>query len=80
MESINCFCPKRYKFLNCSLLLDSILGPPEKLHARVIVEVDTPSASDALALVDLYTSVGTVRLHAPSDMEVCVLVYHYSLT
>ena len=57
-------------FQNYWIPLGSISGPPEKLRARVVVEVDTPSASDALALVDLHASVGTIRLHVPSDMEV----------
>ena len=41
----------------------------------MVVEVDTPSASDALALVDLHASVGTIRLHVPSDMEVRLFVF-----
>ena len=43
----------------------------------MVVEVDTPSASDALALVDLHASVGTIRLHVPSDMEVRLLVFQH---
>ena len=43
----------------------------------MVVEVDTPSASDALALVDLHACVGTIRLHVPSDMEVRLLVFQH---
>ncbi|XP_019735583.1 centrosomal protein of 192 kDa isoform X1 [Hippocampus comes] len=49
------------------------LGPAEEYSARLDVEVDSPSASHVIKSVPIRARSGTVRVHAPKDMQTLYL-------
>ncbi|XP_061674954.1 centrosomal protein of 192 kDa isoform X2 [Syngnathoides biaculeatus] len=51
------------------------LGPAEEYSARIDIEVDSPGASHVIKSVPIRARSGTVRVHAPKDLQtVCLRV------